>query len=158
MGLRKTYGVTGKLEITVQIPLGSGSMTVPFTGGYETAIGITPATFTTKDPFVQGVIERSALYRKGRITLERVEDVEEETRLSEINREKSGLIPIEEPTGEADEERTETEESGMEVIEVSCLSDARRICRDRWGYKDNSVRKRDDVMRAGEQHGVIFKL
>jgi hypothetical protein len=44
-------------------------MKVAFTNGSVTAMGVAPATFTTKDELTQFVIENSEQYKRGRITL-----------------------------------------------------------------------------------------
>ena len=66
---RKIYGVSGMMEWQALIICGKVHVTVPFTGGSMNGYGITPAKYTTEDPFMQQVIERSEYYRKGKIVL-----------------------------------------------------------------------------------------
>lgn len=63
----KVYGIHGLTEITVTIPAGKAWMMVHFTGGALTGYGVTPATFTTANPNVQALIERSPQFCSGRI-------------------------------------------------------------------------------------------
>lgn len=65
----KTYGVSGLMDWTTQIKAGKGSVSVHFTGGALTAYGVTPAKFSTSNPFFQNVIENSEQYKSGRIVL-----------------------------------------------------------------------------------------
>lgn len=69
----KTYGVSGMIEWHVMLPAsGSGRsmLAIDFTGGQISGYGVSPARFTTADPFVQRVIEESCWYReKKRIVL-----------------------------------------------------------------------------------------
>ena len=67
--IRKTYGVSGLMDWTTQIKAGKGSVSVHFTGGALTAYGVTPAKYSTSNPFFQSVIENSKLFKSGRIEL-----------------------------------------------------------------------------------------
>ena len=65
----KTYGVSGLMDWTTQIKAGKGSVSVHFTGGALTAYGVTPAKYSTSNPFFQSVIENSKQFKSGRIEL-----------------------------------------------------------------------------------------
>ena len=67
--IRKTYGVSGLMDWTTQIKAGKVSVSVHFTGGALTAYGVTPAKYSTSNPFFQSVIENSEQYKNGRIKL-----------------------------------------------------------------------------------------
>lgn len=67
--IRKTYGVSGLMDWTTQIKAGKGSVSVHFTGGALTAYGVTPAKYSTSNPFFQSVIENSKQFKTGRIEL-----------------------------------------------------------------------------------------
>ena len=67
--IRKTYGVSGLMDWTTQIKAGKGSVSVHFTGGALTAYGVTPAKYSTSNPFFQSVIENSEQFKSGRIEL-----------------------------------------------------------------------------------------
>ena len=67
--IRKTYGVSGLMDWTTQIKAGKGSVSVHFTGGALTAYGVTPAKYSTSNPFFQSVIENSNQFKSGRIEL-----------------------------------------------------------------------------------------
>lgn len=67
--IRKTYGVSGLMDWTTQIKAGKGSVSVHFTGGALTAYGVTPAKYSTSNPFFQSVIENSDQFKSGRIEL-----------------------------------------------------------------------------------------
>ena len=67
--IRKTYGVSGLMDWTTQIKAGKGAVSVHFTGGALTAYGVTPAKFSTSNPFFQNVIECSDHFKNGRIKL-----------------------------------------------------------------------------------------
>lgn len=57
------------MDWTTQIKAGKGSVSVHFTGGALTAYGVTPAKFSTSNPFFQNVIENSEHFKSGRIEL-----------------------------------------------------------------------------------------
>ena len=67
--IRKTYGVSGLMDWTTQIKAGKGSVSVHFTGGALTAYGVTPAKYSTSNPFFQSVIENSKQFKSGCIEL-----------------------------------------------------------------------------------------
>ena len=67
--IRKTYGVSGLMDWTTQIKAGKGSVSVHFTGGALTAYGVTPAKYSTSNPFFQSVIENSKQFQSGRLEL-----------------------------------------------------------------------------------------
>lgn len=52
-------------------------MRVHFTGGALTSYGVTPAEFTTSNPFIQKVIENSSYFKEGRIIVQRRAAIEE---------------------------------------------------------------------------------
>lgn len=57
------------MEWQVDFKVGKATVHVEFKGGFENKFGIHPATFSTKDPIVQSVIERSSFFASGRISL-----------------------------------------------------------------------------------------
>lgn len=63
-----TYGAPRLLDWVAQIEAGAATVRVHFTGGALTAYGITPAEYTTTNPFIQKVIEQSSYFKEGRIT------------------------------------------------------------------------------------------
>ena len=67
--IRKTYGVSSLMDWTTQIKTGKVSVSVHFTGGALTAYGVTPAKYSTSNPFFQSVIENSEQFKSGRIML-----------------------------------------------------------------------------------------
>lgn len=66
---QKTYGVSGLMDWTTNIKAGKASVSVHFTGGALTAYGVTPAKYSTSNPFFQRVIEGSVQFKSGRIAL-----------------------------------------------------------------------------------------
>ena len=65
----KKYGAIGMMEWQLNLPAGKANVHVEFKGGFENKYGIHPATFTTKDPIVQAIIERSYYFVSGKIKL-----------------------------------------------------------------------------------------
>lgn len=63
----KTYAIYGMMEYALTISIGPARHQIHFTGGRLSGYGIRPATYTTDDPLMQSVIERSEQYRSGRI-------------------------------------------------------------------------------------------
>lgn len=68
----KTYAIRGVIEMRCQIPTGVRAtpfLTIPFSGGQITGYGMAPARYATADLFEQYMIERSELFRSGRIEI-----------------------------------------------------------------------------------------
>lgn len=78
---RKTYGVRGFLEWELHLPTGYDVMpyiSLKFEGGQITGYGVAPALYTTDDPVIQRLIEKSPWFyvkgdkvQKGPISLEK---------------------------------------------------------------------------------------
>ncbi len=64
-----TYGAPRLVDWVAQIKAGAATVRVHFTGGALTSYGVTPAEYTTANPFIQKVIEQSTYFKEGRITL-----------------------------------------------------------------------------------------
>lgn len=64
-----TYGAPRLVDWVAQIKAGAATVRVHFTGGALTSYGVTPAEYTTSNPFMQRVIEQSSHFKEGRITL-----------------------------------------------------------------------------------------
>lgn len=78
-----TYGAPRLVDWVAQIKAGAATVRVHFTGGALTSYGVTPAEFTTSNPFIQKVIEQSSYFKEGRITLLRrikIADTEKSTK------------------------------------------------------------------------------
>ena len=72
-----TYGAPRLVDWVAQIKVGAASVRVHFTGGALTSYGVTPAEFTTSNPFIQKVIENSSYFKEGRIIIQRRATIEE---------------------------------------------------------------------------------
>lgn len=72
-----TYGAPRLVDWVAQIKAGAATVRVHFTGGALTAYGVTPAEYTTNNPFIQKVIEQSAYFKEGRIIKLRETDMPE---------------------------------------------------------------------------------
>lgn len=64
-----TYGAPRLVDWVAQIKAGAATVRVHFTGGALTSYGVTPAEYTTTNPFIQKVIEQSSYFKEGRIVL-----------------------------------------------------------------------------------------
>lgn len=72
-----TYGAPRLVDWVAQIKVGAASVRVHFTGGALTSYGVTPAEYTTSNPFIQKVIENSPYFKESRIIILRRAAVEE---------------------------------------------------------------------------------
>lgn len=78
---RITYGVNGMMEYQAVVKVGRNNMKVNFTDGSMNAMGVNPAKFTTSNFMVQHAIENSLDFKKGRIFIFQVIELDEELRI-----------------------------------------------------------------------------
>lgn len=137
MKQRKTYGVTGLMEWHAILTAGKAKVHVDFTGGALTGYGVTPAEYSTEDPFIQAVIENSSYYKTGRIATLRTIILEPE---------------------EVKEEKAEKEEA-VEVLTVAVgsLDDARDYLVEHHGMNASSLRSKKSILENGAKVGVQFE-
>ena len=76
-----TYGVSGMMEYQAVVKIGKATMKVPFSEGSMTAMGVNPAKFTTDNFVVQHAIEQSGDFRRGRIHIVSVIELDEEVKI-----------------------------------------------------------------------------
>ena len=82
---RITYGVRGMMEYQALIPLGKVTLKILFTDGSMNSLGAHPAKFTTDNFMVQHAIENSSDFRRGRIQVLHVYELDEDVHLSLIH-------------------------------------------------------------------------
>lgn len=140
----KTYGVMGLMEWQPILHVGKATFRPEFTGGTMSAFGTTPATYTTKDPVVQHIIENSAYFKSGRIELVRENNLEE---------------PAEEKVAEAKTE-TQKEETTVEVsseaetMQFASTGDAANYLNEKFGIPKMQLRSRTAAQQAGADHNL----
>ena len=105
--IRKTYGVSGLMDWTTQIKAGKGSVSVHFTGGALTAYGVTPAKYSTSNPFFQSVIENSNQFKSGRIELLGTMEVPDDA-ATKARKARMAAKAAEKPANEVQSPATET--------------------------------------------------
>lgn len=134
---KKTYGVKGMIEWHALIPFGKSMMSVKFTGGALTGYGISPAKFTTSDKITQNVIERSDLFKSGKIML---------------------LMTYEEPGDKAEQsvEKKADAKAKLEEVKVASIDDAKEYLMENFKISWTKLRTQDAIMQAGKANGVQF--
>ena len=174
MGL-KTYTVSGLMDWEAEIRAGKGRVKIHFTGGAMTAYGVTPAEYSTRDPFVQTVIERSEYFKEGRIRLHKEYKEEGVKNASQKTKSRGKLSSpptnqIQAPDTEGDNipdtereisvENEEPEDGGGESevrVKVSCLTEAQNYLKDHFGIATSRSRSRERAHELALQNGVIFE-
>lgn len=140
-----TYGcMNGLIDWEANIRAGRANIKVHFTGGAMTRYGVTPAEFTTDNPFFQKVIENSAHFRNGTIRV---------LRRFEIG---SATPETPESTPAADAAETAAVPGTVQEVTAGCLQDAQEYLRDKFEiptYKVTSKAKADSLAAS---NGVKF--
>lgn len=177
-----TYGAPRYMDWVAQIKAGSATVRVHFTGGALTVYGVTPAEYTTSNPFVQKVIEQSQYFKEGRIVKLRSAQIAdnrpapkpkkaapkpptpatepkeeaEETANSEQERVVEDTPEAETPASETIETSEEAEANGLTEVEVNCLQDAQDYLQQNFGISSYKVRSKVSAQKAAAEHGVMF--
>ena len=180
-----TYGAPRLVDWVAQIKAGAATVRVHFTGGALTSYGVTPAEYTTTNPFIQKVIENSSYFKEGRITLIRKTEIPNSAKPKASKaKSKTAPAPIIEkpnveaqtketpepattPTVETKREQTMTESgdktepencetSGLTKVEVTCLQDAQAYLQENFNISSYKVRSYEAAQRAGAEHGIQF--
>ncbi len=138
----KTYGeMSGMMEWHPIIHAGRTKFQPTFAGGGNSAFGISPAKYTTDDPFRQFIIEQSDFFKKGRIEiLYASEQGEDET------------------SEEADEEDEEAEWVATELkpMEFAATSDAANYLHETFNVAKTRLRSRDSIVNVGKENGIAI--
>lgn len=176
---RITYGVRGMMEYQALIPLGKATLKILFTDGSMNSLGAHPAKFTTDNFMVQHAIENSSDFRRGRIQVLHVYELDEDVHIecnkpcAEVKSVKSATVMDAEPvvadTHEADEHpsvenpevsaetqaSTESKaEKMMTPLEFTCNDDAKDYLEKTFGITRSKLRTRADIVSAGKENGV----
>jgi hypothetical protein len=169
---KKTYGAPNFMDWIAQIRAGAATVRVHFTGGALSVYGVTPAEYTTSDPFIQTVIEQSQYFKEGRITLLKTVELDTKSAASKSTKTatkskatstaktEDAETPVqteseEAPSGET-LETSESEPNSKQKIEVSCLQDAQDYLQQNYGISSYKVRTRAAAQQAASEHGVEF--
>lgn len=178
----KTYGIDGLLEWHGVIESHGVKMKVDFTNGSLTAVGVAPATFTTKNELTQHIIENSDMFKSGRIHLTmstpipgsdekpktkaapKVDPVPApKVEVPEEDKNPKGDETDEQPVEETEQEPAEVDgdkepEGGNKVtrLEMPSLDDAKAYLIEHFGYKSSNIRSKTAIIAAGAENGIEF--
>lgn len=100
---RITYGVRGMMEYQALISVGKATLRILFTDGSMNSLGAHPAKFTTDNFMVQHAIENSSDFRRGRIQVLHVYELDDEVHIecnkacAEVESDKSATVMKTEP-------------------------------------------------------------
>lgn len=157
-----TYGAPNLVDWVAQIKAGAATVRVHFTGGALTSYGVTPAEYTTENPFIQRVIEKSSYFKEGRITTVRSCETESPVKSDKpVNKPKAVTKVEAAPTVVVTDVSDVTNVSDVapgdfEGVEVSCLQDAQAYLQEKFSISSYKVRTCEAAQRAASEHGVRF--
>lgn len=180
-----TYGAPRLVDWVAQIKVGAASVRVHFTGGALTSYGVTPAEFTTSNPFIQKVIENSSYFKEGRIKVLRKATIEEPKKPAPKAKPKAQPAPqpapapqpkAEEPVAEtpapapaeaepqeaaepepaAEAQAEEAEAAGITKVPVTCLPDAQAYLQENFNISSYKVRNCETAQLIAAEHGIQF--
>lgn len=166
-----TYGAPRLVDWVAQIKVGAASVRVHFTGGALTSYGVTPAEFTTSNPFMQKVIENSSYFKEGRIKVLRRTTIEEPKKPAPKTKPNSqpaqqpvpAPAPVStepkeaaEPEPAAEVQAEETETTGITKVAVTCLPDAQAYLQENFNISSYKVRSCEIAQKIAAEHGIQF--
>lgn len=180
-----TYGAPRLVDWVAQIKVGAASVRVHFTGGALTSYGVTPAEFTTSNPFIQKVIENSSYFKEGRIIVQRRAKIEEPQKPAPKAKPKAqpafqstpaqqpkaeetvvethapAPVPVESESLEAAEPDAEapaeeSEATGITKVPVTCLPDAQAYIQENFNISSYKVRSCEIAQKIAAEHGIQF--
>ncbi len=170
---RITYTAPNLMDWVAQLKAGAATVKVHFSGGAITSFGVTPAEYTTTNPFIQKVIEQSQYFKEGRIQIGRRVQLPSSAKPkakpqtqqapAQIQAASAPVvaptptIAAEEPTAdESPSNQPEDAEDNITRIEVSCLPDAQDYLQQNFGISSYKVRSKVAAQKAASEHGVMF--
>ena len=128
----KTYGVKGLMEWQCVIASGGASFHFTFSEGTMTGYGVTPAKYSTTNPLLQNVIERSQYFKSGKIFLVKQIVLEEDAAPEEVA----------------------TEE--LKKVEVSCLEDAKEYLAEHCGVSRLKLKSKQSIENYAKENKIEF--
>lgn len=150
---RVTYGVSGMMEYQAVIKIGKATMKVPFSEGSMTAMGVNPAKFTTDNYVVQHAIEQSGDFKRGRIHIVSVIELDEDIRI-EGRADVCTTSQVGEDAQASEVVASETTEAAKEAVHFGCSDDARDYLEETFGVTRAKLRTRADILQYGQANGV----
>lgn len=180
-----TYGAPRLVDWVAQIKAGAATVRVHFTGGALTSYGVTPAEYTTSNPFIQKVIENSNYFKEGRIKVMRRAKIEgpkkpapkakpiaqqqlapaPQPKAEEPVAETPAPAPdpvetvvqqVTEPEPSTEEQAEEAETAGLTIVEVTCLPDAQAYLQENFNISSYKVRNCETAQLIAAEHGIQF--
>lgn len=168
-----TYGAPRLVDWVAQIKVGAASVRVHFTGGALTSYGVTPAEFTTSNPFIQKVIENSTYFKEGRIIVQRRAAIEGPQKPAPKGKTKAQALAPQpaptphpqpkdeaqaraEPEPAAEAQAGEAEATGITKVSVTCLPDAQAYLQENFNISSYKVRNCETAQLIAAEHGIQF--
>ncbi|MBP3511167.1 MAG: hypothetical protein J6K19_03900 [Prevotella sp.] len=166
-----TYGAPRLVDWVAQIKVGAASVRVHFTGGALTSYGVTPAEYTTSNPFIQKVIENSSYFKEGRIIVQRRIMIEEPRKPALRGKPKVHPAPQQASAPQPNAEETvakfpatapasveveEPETVDLTKVEVTCLPDAQGYLQENFNISSYKVRSCEIAQKIAAEHGIQF--
>ena len=158
MKTRKTYGINGLLEWHGIVNSGNVNMKVDFTNGSVTAFGVSPATYTTEHALTQAIIENSEQFKKGKIRIVRVVQLEEpepEKKPEPAPKAEKREEPEPEVKEEQPAEKTE-EKAEVKKVEVTCADDAKDYLVTNFGVAARNLRSLKAINDTAAKYNIEF--
>lgn len=174
---RITYKAPNLMDWVAQLKSGAATVRVHFTGGALTAYGVTPARYTTSNPFIQKVIEQSEHFKEGRIEIDRrvvldSSDASLRSRTGQPRGTGDGASPCSRTvkpaavtggTAEVSPQLPDVADGGtaeaspqLHEVAVSCLQDAQDYLQQHYGIATHKVRTIAAAQAAASVHGTVF--
>lgn len=148
MSKRITYGVRGIIEWHAKFRSGRCTFPADFTGGTLDGYGVRPAEFTTDNPVMKFVIERSPEFKCGRIT--KLREHSTEAPAAQANT----TAPAANTTAPA--AKPKPAKPKLERIAVASIDDARQYLVDNHQTDIDKIKTKAAIAKVAEGFGIEF--
>lgn len=143
------------MEYQAVIKIGKATMKVPFSEGSMTAMGVNPAKYTTDNYVVQHAIEHSSDFRRGRIHIVSVIELDEDVRIEGRGDGKDNVeCRMSNVESAQVQGQTQVQQSAKETKQFGCNDDARDYLEETFGVTRSKLRTRADILQYGLANGV----
>lgn len=152
--VHKTYGIFGYIEYTAEIAVGKAHLSIHFDKGSVNAHGTYPATYTSKNPIEQAIIENSPLFKQERIKFIRATEVADEEEPVAVSEEAPA---VQEEVAPVVEEAVATTASTGEAKKFSTLADAKEYLVSQ-GVSVDGIRLKPDAIEIAKANGLNIEF
>lgn len=141
--MKKTYGMRNTKECVLKIQKGKATIVCPFTGGNLQSREPIPATYTTDNPVIQGVIETTPMFANGKIYV-----------ASQYGEPEEVVVVAEKPAAKKTAKKNKPEPRVKENVRT--FGDAMTVLMTEAEVNISELKTIEDCVKKAEELGISF--